>query len=80
MNGARRAGRALRRTTCRLTDLAGELNYGQRRATVLFLAVDRYHTGSSKAPDTYGEFLARTSGPLIREPSARARLAGRPVG
>jgi hypothetical protein len=80
MNGAQRAGQALRRATSRLTDLVGQLGYGQRRATVLFLAVDRYHTGSGRPPDTYGEFLARTSGPLIREPPARARLTGRRVG
>jgi len=58
----------------------GELNYWQRRATVLAMAPDRFLANPHRPPDTYQEFLARTSGPLIREPSLRARLSGRQVG
>jgi len=58
----------------------GELNYCQRRLTVLSLAPDRYIAHPNRAPDTYQEFLERTSGPLMREPSSKARLAGRKVG
>jgi hypothetical protein len=57
-----------------------EIDYWQRRAAVLTMAPDRYSLNSDRPPDTYDEFLARTAGPLIREPSLRARLAGRQVG
>jgi hypothetical protein len=66
--------------TRRLVHCLRELNYWQRRKAVLSLAPDRYLMNPDKAPDTYGEFLARTYGPLIREPSFKARLAGRRVG
>lgn len=80
MNGERRPGRALRRMAGGLMRFLRELDYCQRRAAVLSLAPDRYLMNPHKAPDTYREFLARTSGPLIREPSSKARLAGRRVG
>jgi hypothetical protein len=54
--------------------------YWQRRATTLFLSPDRYVENPNKPPENYQEFLIRTSGPLIREPSALARIAGRNVG
>jgi hypothetical protein len=80
MNGVRRPARALRRISRRLMQFLQELNYWQRRKAVLSLAPDRYLMNPDKAPDTYREFLARTYGPLIREPSFKARLAGRRVG
>jgi hypothetical protein len=80
MNGARRPARALRRMAGSLIRFLRELDYWQRRTAVLSQAPDRYLMNSHKAPDTYREFLARTSGPLIREPSSKARLAGRRVG
>jgi len=64
----------------RFVHFVRELNYWQRRKAVLSLAPDRYLTNPDKAPDTYREFLARTYAPLIREPSFKARLAGRRVG
>ncbi len=64
----------------RLVRLTRELNYWQRRAAVLSMAPDRYLPHPNQPPETFSEFLARTSGPLIREPSFRARLAGRQVG
>jgi hypothetical protein len=36
-------------------------------------ATDRYGANAG-APDTYQEFLARTSGALLPEPSARKRM------
>ena len=36
-------------------------------------APDRYTARPDAAPDTYAEFLFRTSGLLLHEPSARAR-------
>jgi hypothetical protein len=41
---------------------------------VLRTATDRYHEHPGAAPDTYDEFLTRTSGALLHEPSARKRL------
>ena len=80
MDGAQRATRALRRVSHEVAELVRELNYWQRRATVLSMAPDRLLPTSNQPPDTYQEFLARTAGPLIREPSLRARQAGRQVG
>jgi hypothetical protein len=69
MNGIRRIIRFLR-----------ELDYWQRRTAVLAMAPDRFISDPGTPPETYREFLARTSGPLLREPSFKARLAGRRVG
>jgi hypothetical protein len=80
MNGARRAARALGRAGRRLADGVREYLYWQRRATTLFLSPDRYVANPNEAPDNYQQFLIRTSGPLIREPSALARIGGRRVG
>jgi hypothetical protein len=80
MNGARRAARALHRTARRLASLVAELRHGQRWPAVFRLSAHRHLTDPDAAPDTYAEFLARTRGPRISEPSARARIYGRPVG
>jgi hypothetical protein len=80
MNGARRAMRALGRAGRNLAAGVGEWMYWQRRATTLFLSPDRYVANPNKPPENYQEFLIRTAGPLLREPSALARIAGRPVG
>jgi hypothetical protein len=80
MDEVRRATRALGKLADRLLSVVQELNYWERRTAVLTMAPDRYSLNSDRAPDTYEEFLARTTGPMIREPSLRARLAGRQVG
>ncbi len=64
----------------RLIRLIRELNYWQRRSAILSMAPDRHLPHPDRPPETYSEFLARTSGPLLREPSCKARLAGRWVG
>jgi hypothetical protein len=46
----------------------------QRRMDTLRLAPDRHMVAPDAAPDTYAEFLLRTSGTLHHEPPARARL------
>ena len=43
------------------------------------IAPDSYLSDAGTAPDCYDDFLFRTSGPLLREPSARARAARRRV-
>jgi hypothetical protein len=80
MDGAKRPARALWEAARSVMSFIAELNYCQRRVTTLWLAPDRYVPHPDQAPDSYQEFVARTSGPLMREPSSRARLAGRRVG
>jgi hypothetical protein len=58
-----------------------DLHYAQRRAAVLMTAPDRFvpERDAHKAPDTYAEFLFRTSGLLLHEPSADHRAHGQLV-
>jgi len=63
----------LRRLARSITAMITEMNEAQRRISVLRTAQDRYLTEPDEPPDTYAEFLARTSGVLLHEPSARAR-------
>jgi hypothetical protein len=43
-------------------------------------ACDRYLDRPGQPPQTYGEFLARTAGPLLHGPSAATRRAGQMIG
>jgi hypothetical protein len=63
----------------RVAAVIAECNEAQRRLTYFRLSYDRYMLEGDRAPDTYAEFLVRTSGPLHREPSARQRDAGRGI-
>jgi hypothetical protein len=63
----------------RLANFVAECNYAQRRATALQSSPDRYMFQPGEAPDTYGAFLFRTSGPLVHEPSAAQRSSGQLV-
>lgn len=45
----------------------------RRRCVALALAPDRQLVSPNRAPETYAEFLFRTSGPLEHEPAAGAR-------
>jgi hypothetical protein len=63
----------VRRIAGKLADTVREMNEAQRRMLVLRTATDRYIGNPSAAPDTYDEFLARTSGVLLHEPPARRR-------
>jgi len=58
------------RVADKLADVVHEMNEAQRLMLALRTATDR----SGAAPDTYQEFLARTSGALMHEPSARKRV------
>jgi hypothetical protein len=46
----------------------------------LTTSADLYLADANHAPDTYAEFLFRTSGSLLHEPAATGRRHGRPVG
>jgi hypothetical protein len=60
----------------RIADVIAECNYAQRRSFAIMTAPDSYLTDRDKAPDTYAEFLFRTSSGLRDEP-ASARASGR---
>jgi hypothetical protein len=74
------AARMAARFARRLAAVIAEMDRAQRRAAVLFVACDRYLDHPGQPPQTYGEFLPRTNGPLVHEPSAAARRTGRMVG
>ena len=63
----------VRRAAGKLADVVREMNEAQRLMLVLRTATDRYVANPEAAPDTYDEFLARTSGILLHEPPARKR-------
>jgi hypothetical protein len=74
-----RITRALLRALGRFGSAVAEFQRQQDRLTAKRLSFDAYLIDPTAAPDTYAEFLARTSGPLRREPTAASRLAGRGV-
>jgi hypothetical protein len=65
---------SVRRVAGKLADAVHEMNEAQRLMLVLRTATDRYAVTPGAAPDTYDEFLARTSGVLLHEPPARKRI------
>ena len=69
----------VQRVASKVAGTVREMNEAQQLALALRTAVDRYETHPDAAPDTYAEFLARTSGALRHEPPARKRMrkAGR---
>jgi hypothetical protein len=64
---------AVRQAAAKLADVVREMNEAQRLMLVLRTATDQYVENRDAAPDTYDEFLARTSGVLRHERSARKR-------
>jgi hypothetical protein len=66
----------MRRAAGKLADTVREMNEAQRLMLVLRNAPDRYVADPDAAPATYDEFLARTVGLLLHEPSARRRSRG----
>jgi hypothetical protein len=63
--------RQLGRMAGRVAAAIAEMNEAQRRMTMLRASLDRYPFQPDEPPDTYDEFLARTSGLLRHEPPAR---------
>jgi hypothetical protein len=64
----------VRRVAGKLADTVREMHDAQHLMLVLRTATDRYVDNPGAAPDTYQEFLARTSGVLLHEPPARKRF------
>jgi len=69
----------LGRTASAVLGVIEEMNDAQQRALRARMAYDQFLPNPAKAPDTYQEFLLRTSGPARHEPTARQRTAGRRV-
>jgi hypothetical protein len=69
----------LRAISRRVAAIIAECNYVQRRLAALRASPDRYMIQPDVSPDTYQEFLFRTSGHLAHEPSAAKRTVGHAV-
>jgi hypothetical protein len=65
----------LRRLAGRIAAAIAEMNEAQRRIMMVRASLDRYPFQPDEPPDTYDEFLARTSGRLPHEPPAGRRTA-----
>ena len=69
----------LARIVKRIANVVAECNYAQRRSFAIMTTPDSYLTDRDQAPDTYAEFLFRTSGGLLHEPASAQRAHGRPA-
>jgi hypothetical protein len=67
---------SLKSLTRKIAAVIDDCRYAQQRMAALRTAPDRQLMGSNTAPDSYAEFLFRTSGVLLHEPAARARRPG----
>jgi hypothetical protein len=70
----------MRRSASAIADVMHDWNYAQRLANIHRLATDSYVFKPAPSAETFQEFLSRTAGPLVHEPSARARALGKLVG
>jgi hypothetical protein len=61
---------ALIRVARRIAAIHAEISYAQQRLDAIRTNPDLYLTDAGKMPETYAEFLFRTSGVLVREPIA----------
>jgi len=78
MSKAPRHASPVRQIIRKVAALLAECAYAQRRMAELTTAPDRYLFDPDAPPDTYAEFLFRTSGVLRHEPPARVRaMTGR---
>lgn len=79
MTAVRRIAVALLHAARRFGSLIAEINRQQQRLHKINQSIDHYLPKPDAPPETYREFLARTRGALLHEPSARARLAGHAI-
>jgi hypothetical protein len=63
----------------RIANIVAECDYAQRRSFAIMTNPDSYLTDRDHAPDTYAEFLFRTSGGLVHEPASAQRAHGGPA-
>ncbi len=71
--------RFLRAMSRRVAAVIADCRYAQRRIAQLQATAGESLLRPDLAPDTYQEFLFRTSGPLTHEPSAARRSFGRAI-
>lgn len=76
--GVAQGGR-LSRLLRKVVSIIREMNDASRRLAIHRSSYDLYLPRPNAAPDTYEEFLLRSHGPKLCEPSARARARGRKV-
>ena len=69
---------AIHQIARRIAAIHAEISYAQHRIAAMQTTPDRF-IGADQAPDDYPEFLFRTSGALLHEPSAACRSRGRDV-
>jgi hypothetical protein len=67
---------AVRHAVRAVVDVVRECNYATSRLRELRLFPEIRAADGDRAPDTYADFLWRSSVPLWHEPSARRRAAG----
>ena len=67
----------LARIARRVAEVVAECDYAQRRSFAIMTNPDSYVIDRDQAPDTYAEFLFRTSGGLLKEPASAQRAHGR---
>jgi hypothetical protein len=77
MTALARPTTGLARIGRRVADVLAECNYAQRRMFTLMTTPDSFITDRDRAPDSYAEFLFRTSSCLLHEPTAADRAHGR---
>lgn len=68
--------RTLKGIVRKIAAVIQECQAAQRRLDALRTGPDLYSDHPNVAPDSYAEFMFRTSGALMREPSARERQHG----
>ena len=68
--------RAVRHAARAVADVVRECNYATSRLRELRLFPELRTAGADCAPDSYADFLSRSSMALWHEPSARRRAAG----
>jgi hypothetical protein len=64
---------AIRHLLSAVSGFLSDWAYAQRRLAEISTAPDRFRLDPDTPPETYAEFLFRTSGVLRREPPALAR-------
>ena len=71
-------GSPLARFGKRIANIVAECDYAQRRSFAMMTNPDSYLTDRDQAPDTYAEFLFRSSGGLLHEPASAQRATRLP--
>ena len=72
-------GSLLARFGKRIAKIVAECDYAQRRSFAMMTNPDSYLMDRDQAPDTYAEFLFRSSGGLLQEPASAQRAKRLPA-